>query len=223
MTLATSDTLDTPSRVAWHHRDDTGGIERFELQDATDREERARAEHFIAERYQQAFDARVDAFMPRLLTLRLAGDRGARIRGAVGLRSAQSRLFVEQYLEVPIEQALFETTRERIDRASVVEVGHFSGVNPGTMRVLVVTLTARLQHEATSWVVFAGTRSLCNAFQRMGLRPLPLCPARPERLPASERGAWGRYYAHDPWVYAGRVALGARVLLSPTSAEEAAT
>jgi len=205
-----TDTSDTSSFAV------NDAFETFELQECVDRTERARAERFIAERYMQAFEARIEAFMPRLLTLRAVGDCSAKIRGALGLRSAKGRLFVEQYFDAPVEQRILAATGERVERASIVEVGHFAGLGAGTMRVLILGLTARLQHEGAQWVVFAGTRALCNAFLRMNLRPIALCPALPERLPAHARAGWGRYYAHDPWVYAGRVEHGARALLSTT-------
>src|SRR3569623_374508 len=85
--------------------------------------ERARTEHFIAERYRRDFDARIEAFMPRLFSLRATGDcaQESAIEGALGLRNAQGRLFVEQYLDAPIEEAMRVAIGQRIERASIVE------------------------------------------------------------------------------------------------------
>lgn len=176
--------------------------------------ERARAEHFIAERYRRDFGARIEAFMPRLFSLCTSSrdDFDGPIDGALGLRSANGRLFVEQYLDDPIEQAILAATGERVERASIVEVGHFAGRRPGTMRAMIVLLTERLYREGTTWVAFAGTRALRNAFLRMNLRPIPLCAAARERLPEQARATWGTYYRHDPWVYAGPVHAGVGAL-----------
>jgi len=152
--------------------------------------ERARTEQFIAERYKRDFDARIEAFMPRLFSLRAAaaGEQDAGIEGALGLRNAQGRLFVEQYLDVPIEDAIRAATGQRIERASIVEVGHFAGIRPGTMRAMILLLADRLHREGAAWVAFAGTRALCNAFLRMHLQPIALCPAACDRLPEASRG-----------------------------------
>jgi Thermostable hemolysin len=177
--------------------------------------DRARAERFIAGRYRRDFGAHVDAFMPRLLVLR---DEDDTIRGALGLRSASGRLFVEQYLDDPIERAIGRIAGYRVDRSSIVEVGHFTGLAAGAMRALIALLTARLHREGVDWVTFAATRALRNAFLRMRLVPAEIGIADPHRLPATSRAAWGTYYAQDPRVYAGHVGVGAGMLLRDSGA-----
>ena len=167
--------------------------------------ERALAERFIAQVYRRNFRAHVDAFMPRLLVLR---DEAGAIRGALGLRGASGRLFIERYLDVPIEQAIGTVAGEPVARESIVEVGHFSGLVPGTMRHLIVLLAERLHREGAEWFVFAGTRALRNTFRRMHLHPIRVASASPERLSPTERAAWGTYYDQDPSVYVGRVRVG---------------
>ena len=185
----------------------------FELRESYGAE-RTRTERFIAERYKRDFDARIEAFMPRLFSLRATalGERDAPIEGALGLRTAHGRLFVEQYLEGPIEDAIHVATGERVERTSIVEVGHFAGLRPGTMRAMILLLAERLHREGAAWVAFAGTRALRNAFLRMHLEPVALCAAARDRLPAELRGAWGTYYRNDPWVYVGPVHHGVRAL-----------
>lgn len=167
--------------------------------------ERALAERFIAQVYRRNFRAHVEAFMPRLLVLR---DEVGAIRGALGLRGASGRLFVERYLDEPIERAIRAVAGEPVARESIVEVGHFSGLVPGTMRHLIVLLAERLHREGVEWVVFTGTRALRNTFRRMHLHPIRVASASPARLSALERAAWGTYYDQDPSVYVGRVRVG---------------
>lgn len=199
-----------PSRFGSALSDDDE-LETFELRESHG-SERTRTEHFIAERYKRDFGARIEAFMPRLFSLCASarGNFNPPIEGALGLRSAHGRLFVEQYLDVPIEHAIFAVTGERVERASIVEVGHFAGLRPGTMRKMIVLLADRLHREGAGWVAFAGTRALRNAFLRMNLTPVPLCAASSERLPQKVRDAWGTYYRNDPWVYVGPVIAGVR-------------
>lgn len=203
--------------------DDAPGT--FELRESHG-SERTRTEHFIAERYKRDFGARIEAFMPRLFSLCASGhgNFNAPVEGALGLRSAHGRLFVEQYLDAPIEHAILAVTGERVERASIVEVGHFAGLRPGTMRTMIVLLADRLYREGAGWVAFAGTRALRNAFLRMNLSPVPLCAASSERLPQRVRDAWGTYYRNDPWVYVGPVlaSVGAQMARISEPSEQGA-
>ncbi len=171
---------------------------------------RAEVERFISERFFESFGSRVQAFMPRLFSLR--GPAGV-IHGAFGLRSAQRRLFLEQYLDLPVDRAIAARTGGKVERGGVVEVGHFSGSFPGAVRAMICLLTEQLQAENVEWVAFTGTMKLRNAFARMGLSALDLAAARAECLPSDERAAWGRYYDDAPRVLVGKVSEGYRVLI----------
>src|SRR5512134_2381976 len=65
---------------------------------------RAQFEAFIAARFGRAYGARVTHFLPHLLGVR---DGLGRWQAAAGYAAAAGgRLFLEQYLERPVEQAL---------------------------------------------------------------------------------------------------------------------
>lgn len=172
-------------------------------------DDRDTIEQFIRVRFEQAFGSRVDAFMPRLLSL--CGSEGP-IRAALGLRSAHRALFLEQYLDRAIEVEIARHTGQDCARETVVEVGHLSGTYPGAVRTMIDLLTRQLHDEGVRWVAFTGTSSLRNAFHRMGLLPIEIAPAHRERLPASERAAWGRYYDGAPRVFFADVHEGHRRL-----------
>ena len=57
-------------------------------------------------------------------------------------------------------------------------------------------------------MVFTGTVALRNAFFRLGLNPIDMAAAAPERLGAAERAQWGSYYEHLPRVLFGNIAEG---------------
>lgn len=166
---------------------------------------RVLAEKFISQRFAESFGSRVDSFMPRLFSLR---NEHGDLCGAFGLRSASRKLFLEQYLDLPIEKAIAVRLGCAVERQCIVEVGHFSGTFPGAVRAMICLLTERLYREGYSWVSFTGTSSLRNAFGRMGLAPLDLLAADIERLPADERAAWGSYYEHAPHVLVGNIKEG---------------
>ena len=166
-------------------------------------------EQFIASRFNHSFAAHIDAFMPRLLSLR---NRQGAIVGAFGLRGSSRRLFLEQYLDAPIETEIARCARAPVERDKIIEVGQLCGDFPGAARVLIARLTMRLHCNGYQWVAFTGTRALCNAFMRIGMHPIELRAASALRIPVPERASWGSYYAHSPHVFAGRIEDGVRAL-----------
>jgi hypothetical protein len=171
--------------------------------------DRAEAEAFISQRFAESFGSRVEAFMPRLFSLR---NRDGDICGAFGLRSANRKLFLEQYLDAPIDRTIAKHAQGIVERRNIVEVGHFSGAFPGAVRAMIGLLTERLHHEGFEWVVFTGTTNLRNAFSRLGLAPIDIQAATADRLPEDERDAWGRYYDHAPRVLVGNIQEGYRAM-----------
>jgi hypothetical protein len=162
-------------------------------------------EQFIAERFSRAYGARLTHFLPHLLGVK---DGLGRWQAAAGYAAAGVQpLFLEQYLEQPIERALADEVGREIPRNSIVEVGNLAADSAGMARALIPQLARHLHRMGYRWVAFTATRALRNSFRRLGLRPLHIAEADPARLP--DRGAsWGSYYDQDPVVMAGRIALG---------------
>lgn len=169
---------------------------------------RASFEQFIAARFHRAYGARVAHFSPHLLGVR---DSLARWHASSGYTPAFGhRLFLEQYLDRPVEAALAGGLGRPVGRESIVEVGNLAAVSAGMARALIPLLARHLHRLGYGWVVFTATRELRNSFRHLGLHPLRLARADPARLP--DGGAsWGSYYEHDPLVMAGRIARGIRV------------
>jgi hypothetical protein len=178
--------------------------------------DRATAETFISQCFADNFGSRVEAFMPRLFSMR---NRDGDICGAFGLRSANRNLFLEQYLDTPIEQTIALRVGSKIERRAIVEVGHFSGTFPGAVRAMIGLLTERLHQEGFEWVVFTGTTGLRNAFCRLGLCPLDIQAATADRLPAEARAAWGSYYDYAPRVLVGNIQEGYQAMRLPLASD----
>jgi len=171
---------------------------------------RAALEDFIRRRFAEHYQARVRHFMPCLLGLHSANGE---VQGAVGLRSAQRRpLFLERYLDLPIEQAVSQRCGREVVRAEIVEVGNLAAFGNASARLLIVALTDLLVAQGFRWVVFTGTPALLNSFQRLALNPLPLGLADPARM-GEELPDWGSYYASRPQVMAGEILPGHQHLL----------
>jgi Thermostable hemolysin len=185
--------------------------------------QRREVEDFIAAVYRARYGAEIAVTMPELLAFRGADGR---LRAAVGIRCArQGRLFVERYLDAPAQRAIADSLGERLGqrvrRAELVEVGHFASETPGDARAVIVRLTHTLHTAGVRWVLFAATRQLRNAFDRLHLATAPLAPADPARL-GDEVAHWGSYYESQPQVVFGDVAAG-HAFLQRTAADEAAT
>jgi hypothetical protein len=161
------------------------------------------AESFIADVFLRHYGAEVTAFAPNLMLL----EQHERIIAAAGWRPAgNGTLFLERYLDAPVEQALELLAGQPVGRERIVEVGNLAAEMSGGSIQVILTLAGHLDKLGYDWVVFTATSELAGIFARLGLPPLALAPADPARLGA-EAAAWGSYYDSAPVVVAGRIRL----------------
>ncbi len=173
-------------------------------------------QEYVQTCFADAWGARVDDFLPWLIGLR---DRDGMLDGVLGLRPVESgELFLEQYLNRPVERLVGELSGESVSRDRMVEVGNLASDQAGGSRWLITALTAFLHASGREWVVFTGGPVLRNAFRRLGIPLLVLGEADPGRLKDGE-AKWGSYYSQRPMVMAGRVADGYRQLSALLAAE----
>ena len=155
---------------------------------------------FIRRRFLQAYGAEPSLRIPLLLALTSAQGT---LLAAVGVRNAAlERLFLEDYLSVPVESVM---PVPGVARNKIAEIAHLAGVEAGVSRHLFASLTVWLEGAGYDWVVCTGTDQLRNSFHRLGIATRVLAGANPENLPDGGAG-WGRYYDHQPVVMAIRVA-----------------
>ncbi len=172
-------------------------------------EGRVAVERFIHDVYAHRFGADISHFLPLLIGLH-AGDGAP--AAAVGVGPAADRpLFLECYLDAPIEQRLAGYPNAPTNRNAIVELGNLSAEHPGGARLIIVALTAFLAGAGYEWAVFTAVPAVCNAFHRLGVELLPLAAADGARL-GPEKGRWGNYYDHRPLVTAARVAQGCEAM-----------
>lgn len=192
--------------------------------------------NFIRARFAVSYGANLTQLMPRLFTVSARMERrqsrthqeegGTQgeidLIGAFGLRQASgATLFMEHYLDRPVEQAIAAHIGRPVARKHIMEVGNLV-TEPGGARRVIVSLTHYLYHGGYHWVVFTGVASLRAAFVQLGLSPFMLAQADPDRLDDSERRGWGRYFAARPQVMGGEVGAGYQILCSGSSAEHCA-
>jgi len=175
---------------------------------------RAAAEAFVAEVFDRLHGARITAFAPNLMLL----ERGQRILAAAGWRCAgEDRLFLETYLDRPVETEISRLAGQPVRRDRIVEVGHLAADQRGRSAQVIRALAAHLDGLGYEWVVFTATSELIRIFHRLELPPLALASADPRRLGAAARD-WGRYYDTAPVVVAGRIRLALATPMTPTRA-----
>jgi hypothetical protein len=164
---------------------------------------RASAERFIAATFRTRYGATICSFAPNLVAL----ERHGEIYAAAGWRCAGDEpLFLETYLDDPIEALLEHTMGQAVARRGIVEVGHLSSVRRGGTVDVISGLSRHLSRLGFEWVVFTATAELISIFSRLSLPLLALAPADPARL-GDACCDWGSYYDTRPVVVAGPIRL----------------
>ncbi len=174
---------------------------------------RAQVEAFIRSVYARRYGAQVRHFTPVLVFLRDATG----IVAAAGYRQAHaSPLFLERYLDAPVETLLGAGNGLEPERKSIVEVGHLAAARAGEGRRLILLLSAHLAQQEFVWVVSTLTRELRSLFLRIGVTPVTLGVANPAAL-GDDAVNWGSYYEHSPLVLAGHLPQAMRRLATQSA------
>jgi len=168
-------------------------------------EGRAGLEAFIAAAFLKSYGAELTHFCDTLIGCRDA--QGAWIAGLGYSLAADGPLFLEQYLDVPLEQAIGDRAGYAVERGQIVEVGNLAADHAGAARALIVSMTRLLHGHGLHWVAFTATSSLLNSFTRLRLKPGVLADADPRRLPDGGK-RWGSYYNSQPQVMFGDIRYG---------------
>ncbi|HSH86608.1 MAG TPA: thermostable hemolysin [Methylophilus sp.] len=162
--------------------------------------DRAEVEAFIAEVFYRAYRARIKHFMPRLIALR---DEEHHLMAAFGMREASdSVLFLEQYLDEPIEAIISKRFGQTILRSEITEIGNLAVANPRNSGILISHVIEHSLAANVQWCVATAHHTLQNGLIKGGVDVRPLHAVNPERLPADERVHWGSYYEQTPQIIA---------------------
>ncbi|VVM93059.1 hypothetical protein PS645_02885 [Pseudomonas fluorescens] len=166
---------------------------------------RATFEAFIQQRFRKAHGADIRHFMPELFGMHNAEGQLCAVAGV--RRAHLEPLFLERYLDEPIESLISAAAEHSVDRNAIVEVGNLAASDTGSARLSIIAITYLLAMGGLEWVTFTGSIGLVNSFHRLGLEPVTLCAADPDRL-GDERQHWGSYYESKPWVHFGNIRAG---------------
>lgn len=172
-----------PTRLVWRLPGDEG---------------RPELERHVADVYRVAYGASLRHFHRALMAVL---DDAGELMGVIGATVAErgTRLFVEQYLDEPVERVVSRVAGDVCPRESVAEVGNLASGRPGTGIILISTMARALMALGCRHAVFAATSALRNRFERMGVTSFDAGPADGRRLGAA-LAEWGTYYETQPRV-----------------------
>ncbi len=169
--------------------------------DSIDSEQRLLVETYIHEKFNARYAANVQHFLPYILTLKCNDN----ICSTVGIRLAESGpLYLEKYLQNPIEQEIGMHFKTAIQRKSIVEIGNLVSTWRGSSQLLFVFLTDLLFRIEREWVVFTATKDVEHLLQKMHFDLIPLGIAS-ENMLGDDKDQWGSYYQDNPRLILGHI------------------
>ena len=166
---------------------------------------------YIAGCFHAAHAAHIHDFMPLLLSMRCQGAFSA----VAGARpAANNGLFLEQYLQQPVEQILSQVAGATVERRRIIEIGNLVATQKGASQLLFLLLTVLLHRSDYEWVVFTGTPTVVKGLNKLGFKLDHLAAASPDFLTPEQLAEWGSYYDNQPQVVAGHIPAAVKVLAS---------
>jgi hypothetical protein len=152
-------------------------------------EHRQRLEACVKHGFLTAYNANLTAFMPLLCQYQTPQGQCT-----LGLRSATSALFIEQYLAAPIEQFLPANT----PRNNVFELGNlYSNHRKATLCHFIIVNEA-LRANGVTHLVFCATNKVRALLRLLGVMCHEIALANSSVV--EQPKSWGSYYANQPTV-----------------------
>ncbi|GLQ31145.1 thermostable hemolysin [Litoribrevibacter albus] len=174
---------------------------------------RQASESFIQQVFGEKYNAEVNVFLMHLVALFKSGS----IACVVGYQAADevSKLYLEQYLDAPIEQVIAQVTGQTPGRNQIVEVGNLASTNPGSFRQLFFLLSKLFYQQEHQWIAFTASSFLLETFDAFGVEWTEIAKADPSKL-VDHSSDWGSYYQSSPSVIVANVGKGiSRLMANP--------
>jgi hypothetical protein len=169
---------------------------------------RAEAEAFVRARFQRTHGAQVVTFMPAFLLMQ---DSTGSIEAVLGFQRAEGNpLFLERYLNRPVEQMIASSAGARVQRSQIVEIGNFAATHARAASTFMSFLAPYFLERKSTWMVFTATSSIRKILSSLGAHCAELGTAQGS-LASAGPDQWGNYYSRDPRVMAGYLPLARRI------------
>lgn len=164
--------------------------------------DRQKIEQFVHDVFAKTYSADVQQFMPTLVSLR---DEHGQLLAAFGMRKAsEAPLFLERYLDLPVETVFSQRFNRVISRSQITEIGNLAVANPRNAGVLIAHVIQHSLDIGVEWCVATAHHSLQNGLIKGGRDVFALQAADKNRLSLAEQATWGSYYDNAPQVVAVR-------------------
>lgn len=162
-----------------------------------------KTQFYIEQQYARCYNAKITCDYDDLIVVR---DRNKQPLAAAGFRAAgmaekQQSLYLESYLDQPLECLLSEQYQTEIKREELVEIGNFVATNNRAAFILMQHLWSWLQSHGYIYALLT-----CTELLERRLRGLPvtvLSTAQASRV--SNPQQWGSYYQQNPKVMVGKL------------------
>lgn len=172
----------------------------FSLHDV-DSPQRAELEAYITRQFGCAYGATITEYLPQLFSMRCQG----RVSAVAGIRvAAKGELFVERYLDDPVEQVLNRFSQTFVVRQNVVEIGNLVATHRGVSQLFLILHATVLYEAGIKWAVFSATDGVAAIIDKLNFVTVNLGLADPECL-GEDADQWGRYYDTRPTVLAADI------------------
>lgn len=164
--------------------------------------ERRRVERFIEHHFRASYGAEIKRHYPALISVHDAEDE---ILAALGFRLAKDEpLFLEQYLDHPVERMLSEAYKKEVCRDVIAETGNLVSSGQGASIFLFTALNAYLAAQGMQINTVTATDFLSRYFRTLGFKETILAAADQSRLIDGGK-SWGSYYQQNPKAVAGHI------------------
>ncbi len=156
---------------------------------------------FVASQFQARFGCQLAGFYPTFLA---SWDKGE-IQAVLGIRNAaDDSLFLEQYLDAPVEQVIAAHTGKDIAREHIVEIGAFAALNQNAAFPLMIDAAERLTSLGYKMVICTANKPIRTCLRKLGINHIEIAVAQKDAVPDN----WGTYYDSDPLVLCGDIGDG---------------
>jgi hypothetical protein len=163
--------------------------------------QRRQLEAYIGQQFEETYGATITEFLPEFLGMQCEH----RISAVAGIRPAIGRnLFVEQYIDTPIELAINQFTPSPIQRSEIAEIGNLSAMHRGATILFFIVFAAIMHEAGFKWAVFTATEQLEAIIKKLNFITHDLAVANPRRL-GDDASRWGTYYDTSPAVCVGDI------------------
>lgn len=157
---------------------------------------RKKVEEFSKNIYRRFYGADLITFPKEFLAI-THPSKG--ITSCLGINYGKdSTLFLEQYLDAPIEEEVTSMTGREVKREDIVEIGTLAVRSKISCRMIIAALVGHLVKKEKKYLVFTGVKTLRNTLTRLGIPFTTLTTARADRV--KDNSKWGSYYEAAPEV-----------------------